>query len=50
MNIMTVMAVVMAGCDVVKLLYSGKEVKQACKEVHCKSRNIFYSTLAMQKL
>ena len=29
------MAVVMAGCDVVKLLYSGEEVKQACKVIHC---------------
>ena len=32
---MNSMAVVMAGCDVVKLLYSGEEVKQACKVIHC---------------
>ena len=35
---MNSVAVVMAGCDVVKILYSGKEVEQACKVIHCWSR------------
>ena len=31
------MEAVMVGCDVVKLLYSREDLKQACEVLHCQS-------------